>query len=119
MSTLREIGYYLLSALSYCHLKIVEGKEGTNHFLTDCIDIWEAGTTTLLGGIMVPIKLSKEEMKAEGKDAFKVAFVFVSVGDCKAIHFSKKTKKAFDLTKGNRKNVYDARDSGGRLGPVM
>jgi len=109
MSNIREIGYYLLSALSYCHYKIVEGKE----------DIWEAGTTTLLGGLIAPIKLSKEEIKAEGKDAFKAAFVFVTVGDCKAFHFSKKTRKAWDLTKGNRKNVYDARDSGGRLGPYV
>jgi len=109
MTTVAEIGYYLLSALSYCHHKIIEGKE----------DIWEAGTTTLLGGIMAPIKLSKDEQKTEGKDTFKVAFTFVTVGDCKAFHFSKKTKKAYDLTKGNRKNVYDARDSGGRLGPYV
>jgi hypothetical protein len=109
MTCIREIGYYLLSALSWCHYKIIEGKE----------DIWEAGTTTLLGGIMVPIKLSKEDIKNEGKEIFKAAFVFVSVGDCKAFHYSKKTKNILDLTKGNRKNVYDARDSGGRLGPYV
>lgn len=49
LTTIREVGQYLLSAISYCHHKILEGKE----------DMWEAGTTTLMGGVLLPVKKTK------------------------------------------------------------
>jgi len=108
---LRDAGHYLLQALSYSHFKICEGKE----------DIWEAGTTTLLGGMLFRIKKSKEEVKAEGKEkeSFKWVWVCVSIGDCKAFHYTAATKQVRDITEGNRRSVYDAKDPGGRLGPYV
>jgi len=107
---LRDAGHYLLQALSYCHLKIIEGKE----------DIWEAGTTTLLGGVLFRIKKSKEEVKSEkDKDSFKWVWCGISIGDCKAFHYNAATKKLTDVTPNNRKNWKDAKDPGGRLGPYV
>lgn len=107
INELRDAGHYLLRALSYCHFKIIEGKE----------DIWEAGTTTLLGGILLRIKKNKEDQSS--KKTPEWVFVCVSIGDCKAYHFTAATKQITDITAGNRRNVYDARDSGGRLGPYV
>jgi len=87
-----------LQALSFCHFKICEGKE----------DIWEAGTTTLLGGLL--LKLKEED---------KWAWIFVSIGDCKCFHYEASKDVIIDITAGNRQNVYDARDPGGRLGPYV
>ena len=41
MNDLRDVGHYLLQALSACQQRITEGKAQ-----------WEAGTTTLLGGLL-------------------------------------------------------------------
>lgn len=107
---LRDAGHFLLQAISYCHHKICEGKE----------DVWEAGTTTLLGGVMFKIKKSKEEVKAEGnKDNFKWVWCGVSIGDCKAFHYAANSRKLTDITPNGRKNVFDAKDCGGRLGPYV
>jgi len=43
----------------------------------------------------------------------------VTIGDCKSYHFSKEQKIVTDLTEGNRQNVFDAKDCGGRLGPQV
>ncbi|PRP82669.1 protein phosphatase 2C-related protein [Planoprotostelium fungivorum] len=48
----------------------------------------------------------------------KWAFVCISVGDCKAFHYSAQTKRVIDITEGNRGNLQDASDPGGRLGPT-
>lgn len=101
----RDVGHFLLRAISYCHSKIIEGKQ----------DVWEAGTTTLLGGVLLRLKKAKEDPKKG--DSWM--FACVSIGDCKAYHYSAATKSVVDLTAGNRKNVYDARDCGGRLGPYV
>jgi len=45
------------------------------------------------------------------------AFVFASVGDCKAFHWSCKTGRVTDLCVGNRNNPHDPRDCGGCIGP--
>jgi len=111
IQVLRDAGHHLLKALSFCHHKICLDKE----------DIWEAGTTTLLGGLIIKLK-KKEDPKAE-KEAEDIkpqyCFVFVSIGDCKVFHFSAKSREINDLTLGNRKNVYDLKDCGGRLGPYV
>jgi len=110
---LRDVGHILLQALSYCHHKIIEGRE----------DIWEAGTTTLLGGMTLRVKKTKEEREADkekDKDKdFRWVWVCVSVGDCKAFHFKAASKVIYDITAGNRRNAHDAKDPGGRLGPYV
>src|SRR5690554_4793031 len=55
------------------------------------------------------------------------AFVFVSIGDCKAFHWSSASHKLVDVTAGNRTSLIDVRYPGsyllllirlgGRLGP--
>jgi len=42
-----------------------------------------------------------------------------SVGDCKAFHWDSKTRQVTDITEGNRSNLTDASDPGGRLGPYL
>jgi len=44
-------------------------------------------------------------------------FEFISVGDCKAFKFDQRSRTCVDITVGNRNNLTDPRDPGGRLGP--
>jgi len=99
-----EVGYLLLKAFSIAHIKIVEGKVGE--------DIWECGTTTLLGGVILPLDEGRK------RDDPRFAFVCASVGDCKAFLYNPKSKKATEITLGNRGGL-DATDPGGRLGPFV
>ncbi|KAF2077306.1 hypothetical protein CYY_001372 [Polysphondylium violaceum] len=101
ISTLQDAGHYLLRAFCQAHNKICEGKN----------DIWEAGTTTLLGGIVLELEVE------EGHP--KWGFLCASVGDCKAFILSSKRREATDVTNGNRCNLSDTRDPGGRLGPYV
>lgn len=81
----------LYRALGEAHYKIVEGKE----------DISVAGTTAIIGGCIVPC--------APGPH---LAFVFVSVGDCKAfVRKASANGRIVDLTLGSRNNVSDAKVS--------
>jgi len=101
----------MLRGLLAAHDSIVEGYSTENLFT--------AGTTTLIGGIVLP--LSKEpsadpNVKRTAMEG-QYVFIYVSLGDCKAFHYSAISKRIVDLTEGNRKNVNDAKDPGGRLGP--
>jgi hypothetical protein len=96
----RTMGRNLLKAFMMAHKKIIAPKE----------DVWDAGTTTLLGGVVMPIAESPADSK-------QWAFVCASVGDCKAFLYSSLTKRFHEITAGNRNNLTDASDCGGRLGP--
>ncbi|GAM23843.1 hypothetical protein SAMD00019534_070180 [Acytostelium subglobosum LB1] len=52
--TVQDAGNQILSAFNYAHNRIIEGKP----------DIWEAGTTTLLGGVMVEMVESSQTTNA-------------------------------------------------------
>eukprot|EP01112_Ceratiomyxa_fruticulosa_P016243 TRINITY_DN4877_c0_g1_i2.p1 TRINITY_DN4877_c0_g1~~TRINITY_DN4877_c0_g1_i2.p1 ORF type:complete len:582 (+),score=124.48 TRINITY_DN4877_c0_g1_i2:1929-3674(+) len=97
----KKAGAVLLAAFGQAHSAIMEGKGA----------VWEAGTTTLLGGLLLEIN--------KGADKFTPQWVFVcaSVGDCKAFIYA--GGEISDITSGNRQNVTDARDCGGRLGPHL
>eukprot|EP01124_Arcella_intermedia_P015677 TRINITY_DN22241_c0_g1_i2.p1 TRINITY_DN22241_c0_g1~~TRINITY_DN22241_c0_g1_i2.p1 ORF type:complete len:322 (-),score=51.18 TRINITY_DN22241_c0_g1_i2:275-1240(-) len=97
----RDLGPLMMAALDESHMAILAEKN----------DIWMAGTTTLLGGVCV--KLADP---AVGKEW---AFMGVTVGDCKTFMFSSKEKTVVDLTEGNRMNITDPRDPGGRIGPYV
>lgn len=43
----------------------------------------------------------------------------LSVGDCKIFHWNSQTRRVTDVTEGNRSNLLDPRDPGGRLGPFL
>eukprot|EP01088_Endostelium_zonatum_P009520 TRINITY_DN2276_c0_g1_i1.p1 TRINITY_DN2276_c0_g1~~TRINITY_DN2276_c0_g1_i1.p1 ORF type:complete len:661 (-),score=151.11 TRINITY_DN2276_c0_g1_i1:261-2243(-) len=156
----KEAGRLILRAFQKAHIKIIEGYE----------DVWEAGTTTLCGGILMELV---DDLEADVVDSFnamhldhnksgidfnfakdktsktftvrlqswsdqipdidlenykkcpssippyKYIFICASVGDCKAFHYSSVFHKFTDVTAGNRTNLTDAKDPGGRLGPYM
>lgn len=99
---LQDAGHYLLRSFAEAHKKIVAGKE----------DIWEAGTTTLIGVLCLELEPEKEGDPTWG-------ILCASVGDCKAFIASKTKREVSDVTTGNRNNVVDGRDPGGRLGPYV
>eukprot|EP00026_Physarum_polycephalum_P005905 Phypoly_transcript_05944.p1 GENE.Phypoly_transcript_05944~~Phypoly_transcript_05944.p1 ORF type:complete len:576 (+),score=97.47 Phypoly_transcript_05944:116-1843(+) len=173
-TSLRRAGSILLAALSAANKKITEGLEQ-----------WECGTTTLIGGVLLPVlpttphappigqlprssswsssnslptsampptpgrtragsssattnspntKLSSSSSSSSSTSASsssstteptaptptnKWVFVCVSLGDCKAFHYSQRLQQFTDITEGNRQNLTDARDPGGRLGPYI
>eukprot|EP00028_Trichosphaerium_sp_Am-I-7-wt_P006291 CAMPEP_0168520060 /NCGR_PEP_ID=MMETSP0405-20121227/7721_1 /TAXON_ID=498012 /ORGANISM="Trichosphaerium sp, Strain Am-I-7 wt" /LENGTH=394 /DNA_ID=CAMNT_0008540787 /DNA_START=37 /DNA_END=1221 /DNA_ORIENTATION=- len=103
VKTIKEIGDVLISALHHANHAIVFDKN----------DPWMAGTTTLLGGVVVQI-----DNKHYPTDP-SWAFVCCTIGDCKAFVFKDKEKEVVDITAGNRIDVTDARDPGGRIGPYI
>jgi hypothetical protein len=165
--SVRGVGSLLLAALSAADKKITEGLEK-----------WEAGTTTLIGGLLLQLatpssstppstshllhphapplssmprssswsSLSATSLpspsspspspsssgrtragstsltaggKAQTPSQSQWVFVCASLGDCKAFHYSQRTQIFTDITEGNRQNLTDARDPGGRLGPYI
>lgn len=89
----------LLRSFNVAHRAVIEGKE----------DVFMAGTTTLLAGLLAEVDAERNEWAA----------VIVSVGDCKCYVYNSITETVSDLTMGNRSNLHDARDPGGRLGPYF
>lgn len=89
----------LLRSFNVAHRAVIQGKE----------DVFMAGTTTLLAGVLAEVDAEKQEWAA----------VVVSVGDCKCFVYNRMTETVSDLTMGNRSNLHDARDPGGRLGPYF
>jgi hypothetical protein len=87
----------LLRAVGEAHCKIVDGKNENRM----------AGTTTLLGGVVLPIRSSLKLYH----------FVFASAGDCKAYWWKRSTGKVVDLCVGSRGDLNDPKDPGGRIGP--
>lgn len=92
-----DIRRVLLRSFSHAHDLIVENDEAP-------------GTTTLVAGMLV-------EMEGVNADQPEYGVVFASVGDCKAYVWSAKEMCIIDPTSGNRSNLRDAKDPGGRLGP--
>lgn len=86
-----EARHYLLRSFSVAHEHVVNAG---------------AGTTTLLAGILMEVDPNADEW----------ALVAASVGDCKAFVYMTGADRCVDVTLGNRRNLRDARDPGGRLG---
>jgi len=85
--------------LRQCHREISRGKKA----------VFDAGTTTLCGGIVCRVDNKSNDY----------AFMCISVGDCKALHYSQSSQRLSDITYGSRANSKDAKDCGGRLGPYI
>ena len=77
-----------------------------------------AGSTTVIVGAIVPVAqpagIANVKNRCKNK-GFEYLFVCVSVGDCKAFHVGKNGRYT-EITVGNRRNISDACDPGGRLG---
>jgi len=105
VTTVREGGFLLLHALAEAQRKILSApvKRG--------LDIMEAGTTTLLGGIVLP--LASDSALDESH-----VFICTSIGDCKAFQITSEGSVT-DMTMGTRppSAVTNVNDPGGRLGP--
>lgn len=71
----------------------------------DASDPWDTGTTTLLGGLLIPYS-----------DSDNWGFMSVGVGDCKAFLWDSLKSQVFDITAAARLYVVDPTDPGGRLG---
>eukprot|EP01098_Paradermamoeba_levis_P013597 TRINITY_DN6232_c0_g1_i1.p1 TRINITY_DN6232_c0_g1~~TRINITY_DN6232_c0_g1_i1.p1 ORF type:complete len:522 (-),score=141.21 TRINITY_DN6232_c0_g1_i1:537-2000(-) len=102
MTNSHKAGHHLLIAISTAHTEIMKGKR----------DTLEAGTTTLLGGMILQI----EEEVPDGRN---LLFLCTNIGDCKAFHLCSQTGTVTDLTTSNREQSKSARDPGGRLGPYL
>jgi len=99
--SLREISEHLITAIALAHY----------HILADKKILWMAGSTTGICGLMVELDRSKDSTLPPW------AFVFVSIGDCKCFRYNCESQVCEDVTSGNRKNITDPRDPGGRIGP--
>ncbi|KAK5577551.1 hypothetical protein RB653_002494 [Dictyostelium firmibasis] len=100
MTNVKEVGKILFNAFECAHKSIMLGKD----------EFWEAGTTTLLGGVLLEINKGSDKWSPQWE------FVCASVGDCKAYLLSQ--GEITDITEDNRNNL-DAKDCGGRLGPHL
>jgi len=103
INDVKEAGTLLLKAFSVAHDQILLGKD---HYS-------EAGTTTLIGGILLEID--------EGNDRWapKWEFVVATVGDCRAFIVSKNHGEVGEITGQKNMPRLDAKDCGGRLGPYL
>jgi len=110
-TTVRATGRLLLKCFAEAHTTILEAplKRGVN-------DIWETGTTTLLGGAL--LELDDEDAK---KHNASWIFICASVGDGKAFHCSALDGSVTDITVGTRppSAITNVNDPGGRLGPYV
>ena len=114
--TARDCGRVLLGAMRAAHNSIIAGKS----------DIWDAGTTTLIGGMLVALEdssssssssSSSDGSSSSSSSAYGVCLL--SIGDCKCFLWERATARVRDITVDNRGNLLDATDPGGRLGPYV
>jgi len=110
-TTVRETGRLLLRSFMDAHTKILEAPLGRG-----INDIWETGTTTLCGGVL--LELEDEDAKKAGTP---YVFIVASIGDCKAFYCSAQTGQVTDITTGTRppSAITNVNDPGGRLGPYV
>lgn len=71
--------------------------------------LFDVGTTTMLGAVVMQLETPK---------GYDTMFLCVSLGDCKAYHITG-SGSVTEVTSGNRNNISDAKDPGGRLGPQL
>jgi hypothetical protein len=100
-STVQAVAELLLQGVAMAHLAITaHGGQ------------WEVGTTTMLGGLLVQVETTNST-------AAPWCFVAVSVGDCKCFHISQRDGHVSEITCGNRINISQPTDPGGRIGPYV
>ena len=109
----RSTGVILLRAMQAAHNGIVKSKS----------DIWEAGTTKLIGGFVAhlttqaPAPAGAAPTGAAPAAENEYGVFLLSIGDCKCFLWDSKTRCVRDITVDNRGSLLDATDPGGRLGP--
>lgn len=73
---------------------------------------FQAGQTSLIGGMICRVHLKEQDRKVWG-------FIFVSVGNCKAFKWRKKDKSVVDLSPLHSSDIleFNSGDPGGRFFP--
>ncbi|KAH3756247.1 cyclophilin B [Pelomyxa schiedti] len=128
VETIRDAGPILLRSIAKAHNAIIS-RQGVRIY----------GTTTLLGGYILPLenrkptyekKTTKGRKKNSSSDEGSAltpeppqqfGCTIISVGDCKVFRWSARTHRFIDVTKDNLRNAasIDTADPGGRLGPFV
>ncbi|MDP2437791.1 MAG: hypothetical protein Q8P67_18780 [archaeon] len=163
-----QASFSLLKACTNANEAIVQGKSVEGNMW------YEAGTTTLLGGVLLPFlrtitsprspslgkstslnrlnpadsataplssssplsssigsrhphlqactgssSVSSISHRSKPQTEGQYRFLCVNVGDCKALHYSARRHAWVDITKGNRQDLSNPSDPGGRLGPYL
>ena len=103
-NNLQFVGSLVQRAFSMAHAAINQDRDSSI----------SAGTTTLLGGIVLQLESEKDKIK--GLNSYW-GFVYGSIGDCKLFHWNVESGKLSDITQFNRNQSQSATDPGGRLGP--
>jgi hypothetical protein len=135
----QSAGRLLMRAFSVAHAAIIRNYDCGGGGTRGTVNSWEIGTTTMFGGILVPLRSSKPVVSSPLPSVLppplssslpfsthstlvpemkKWAFVFGNVGDCKAFVYSPVTRQLSDVTPEARVSN-DATDCGGRLGPYI
>jgi len=103
-SSVNEIGISLFQAIHAAQDAIIRSSE----------EMLAIGTTTLVGGAIIKLDILNDSTIPQD---YEWAFIGINVGDCKIYHWSVANKELIDITNGNRTNLTNASDPGGRLGP--
>lgn len=117
LTTVTSAVHLLLAALTDGHLNIISHSE----------ELWMGCTTTALAGLILQVdQAALEELLAaadrhttsESAGMAPTPFVFVcaNIGDCRVLHYCRRTGAITSVTCGSRTNALDATDPGGRLG---
>jgi len=93
----------LIKSMAHVHDMIIQGKKV----------VWDAGTTTLLAGLLVEVEANPQLNNATW------CFVCANIGNCKAFLWSKSNSQVTEITHGSRATIADSSDPGGRLGPYI
>jgi len=101
----------MLQALLAAHNSIIKGVSEEEMF--------QVGTTTIAGGVVIRAEPDNKPSNTAAVPSTKWIFVSCSLGDCKAYLLSSKKGTLEEITAGNRQNVSNASDCGGRLGPHL
>jgi len=101
----QDVERVLISAMGKAHRSILRNKD----------TVWDAGTTTIVGGMLAELD-DQDDVPEEDREW---AFFCVNVGDCKVYYYNSETLRFEDVTAGNRVAVTDPCDPGGRLGPYL
>ncbi|KAH3767670.1 cyclophilin B [Pelomyxa schiedti] len=113
INNIKDISPIVINALVEAHNAVIRGKP----------EAWEVGTTTLLGGCIVPLadykKTKRKGPQTPTPETY--ACILIGVGDCKAFFWSSTEHRFSDMTCGNHSpgGTEDRRDPGGRLGPYV
>lgn len=114
MANLRTLGLLMVYCLSVAHGTLADAYLGGS----------QIGTTTFISCLALPAQQQPTQIKpvpdqyvqelVHSRNRFYL--ITLSVGDCKAFHYSPTSRQVRDITRGNRADLCDPCDPGGRIG---